>query len=309
MVADMNPDRSNPMRQGTTTRENTTVEYHRRGEGPPLLFIPGGSGHGGVLERVSAQLADAYDVVTMTGRLASPQEPGTVLGDQHPKVHAEDAVGLIDALFDEAPIVVGFSAGAIATLELLAHHPEHVRLAVVHEPPLMRLLPEAARLRAELESVRDLARAADLAGAGAALVALMIDTDIRFEAPAVRRFGAWADGYADTAPEPPTPELLELMGRLGELQPLFLEHMLVQFTCCEPDLAVLEAQAGRLVLAVGVDSRSDLPFQTTAALASRLGLPLTELPGGHLGSVERPTQFGSALRTLLNESIGHVPPQ
>jgi pimeloyl-ACP methyl ester carboxylesterase len=309
MVANLNPDRSNPMQQGTITRENTTVDYNRRGEGPPLLLVPGGSGHGGVLDRLAAELADAYDVVTMSSRVASTQQPGTVLGDQHPKVHAEDAVGLIDALFDEAPIVVGFSSGAVTTLELLAHHPGHAHLAVVHEPPLVHLLPEAARLRAELDAVRESARAEDFAGAGAAMAALMIDTDIRFTAPEVRRFGTWAEGYADTAAEPPTPELLELFGRLGDLQPRFLEHVLVQFTGYEPDLPALAAQADRLVLAVGVDSRRDLPFQTAAALASRLGLPLTELPGGHLGSVERPAQFASALKALLSANTGHVPPQ
>ncbi|MDA1361836.1 alpha/beta hydrolase [Glycomyces luteolus] len=297
------------MRQRNITRENTAVAYNRRGEGPPLLLIPGGSGHGGVLERLADQLADAYDVVTMSSRVASPQQPGTVLGDQHPKTHAEDAVGLVDALFDEAPIVVGFSSGAVTTLELLAHHPEHVRLAVVHEPPLVHLLPEAARLLAEIKAVREMARAENFAGAGTAMAALMIDTDIRFEAPAVRQFGSWTEGYADTASESPTPELLELIGRLGDLQPLFLEHVLVQFTGYEPDLAALEAQADRLFLAVGIDSRKDLPFQTAAALASRLGLPLTELPGGHLGSVERPTQFGGALKALLSASSDHVPPQ
>lgn len=293
----------------TLELNDITVDYDRRGEGPPLLLVPGGSGHGGVLERFAAQLADTYDVVTLCSRVASHQKPGTVLGEQHPKVHAEDAVGVIDALFDEAPIVIGFSAGAVTTLELLAHHPEKVRLAVVHEPPLMSLLPEAARLRAEIASVRESARAGDFAAAGAAMAAMMIDTDIRFDAPALRRFGTWADGYADTAPEPPTPELLELIGRLGDLQPLFFEHVLAQFTGYEPDLPALATQAERLVVAVGVDSRQDLPFQTTAALASRLGLPLTELPGGHLGSVERPTQFGSALRSLLNANSGHVPPQ
>ncbi|MDN3242480.1 alpha/beta fold hydrolase [Glycomyces tritici] len=294
------------MQQGTVDFDSTTVEYTRRGEGPPLLLVPGGSGHGGVLERLAARLAAHYDVAVMNSCVASRQRPGTALGDQHPKAHAEDAAGVVDALFDEAPIVVGFSSGAVTALELLAHHPERVRRAVVHEPPLVHLLPEAARLRTEIASVRKSARAGDFAAAGAAMAALMVDTDIRFEAPALRRFGSWLDGYAETAPEPPTPELLELFGRLGDLQPLFLEHMLVQFTGYEPDLPALAAQSDRLVLAVGVDSRGDLPFQTTAALASRLGLPLTELPGGHLGPVERPTQFGSALQTLLNAITNHV---
>jgi pimeloyl-ACP methyl ester carboxylesterase len=288
---------------------DATVDYYRRGDGPPLLFVPGGSGHGGVLERLAAELADTYDVVVMSSRVASERAPGAVLGEQHPKVHAEDAAAVVDALFTEAPIVVGFSSGAITTLELLAHHPEKARLAVVHEPPLVSLLPEAERLRAEIESVRASARAGDFAAAGATMTAMMIDTDIRCEAPALRRFGSWADGYADTAPEPPTPELLELLGRLGELQPVFLEHVLARFTAYEPDLPALAAQAERLVLAAGVDSGKDLPFQTTAALASRLGLPLTELPGGHLGSVERPTQFAAALKSLLSANSGHVPPQ
>ncbi|GAA2135476.1 alpha/beta fold hydrolase [Glycomyces algeriensis] len=294
------------MQQGTIDINGTAVEYTRRGEGPPLLLVPGGSGHGGVLERLAEGLAEHYAVAVMNSRVASRQRPGTVLGDQHPKVHAEDAAAVIDALFDEAPIVVGFSSGAVTTLELLAHHPERVRLAVVHEPPLVGQLPEAARLRAEMASVRESARAGDFAAAGAAMTAMMIDTDVRFAAPALRRFGSWPEGYAGTAPEPPTPELLELFGRLGDLQPLFLEHMLVQFTGYEPDLTALAAQSERLVLAVGVDSRADLPFQTTAALASHLGLPLAELPSGHLGSVERPTQFAGALRALLNATRNHV---
>jgi pimeloyl-ACP methyl ester carboxylesterase len=293
----------------TIALADATVDYYRRGDGPPLLFVPGGSGHGGVLERLSAELADAYDVAVMSSRVASEQAPDAVLGEQHPKVHAEDAAAVIDALFPEAPIVVGFSAGAITTLELITHHPEKVRLAVVHEPPLMSLLPEAERLRAEIASARDAARAGDFAAAGGALAAMMIDTDIRSAATPLRRFGSWADEYADTAPEPPTPELLELFGRLGELQPVFFEHVLAQFTGYEPDLPALAAQAERLILAVGIDSGKDLPFQTAAALASRLGLPLTELPGGHLGSVERPTQFAAALKSLLSANSGHVPPQ
>ena len=74
------------------------------------------------------------------------------------------------------------------------------------------------------------------------------------------------------------------MGRLGDLQPLFMEHMLVQFTGYEPDLPALEAHADRLVIAVGVDSRKDLPFQTTARTrlivnldaARRIGLSFPE---------------------------------
>lgn len=297
------------MQQGTIEREDTIVEYYRRGEGLPLLLVPGGSGHGGVLERLAAHLADSCDVAVMSSRVASTQRAGTELGDQYPQAQGGDAAAVIDALFDEPPVVLGFSAGAITALELLARHPERVRLAVVHEPPLVNLLPEAARLREALAEVRESARAENFAQAGTRMGELMIDTDIQYPAPEVRRFGAWPDGYAETAPESPTPELLALFGRLGDLQPLFLEHVLVPFTGHEPDVPALAAQAERLVVAVGTDSRRDLPFQTASALAARLGLPLTEFPGGHLGPVERPTQFAAALKALLDVSVDRVPRQ
>ncbi|MEO6089787.1 MAG: alpha/beta hydrolase, partial [Umezawaea sp.] len=79
------------------------------------------------------------------------------------------------------------------------------------------------------------------------------------------------------------------------------EHVLVPFTTSELDLAALEAASARLIPAAGIDSRGQLPYRAAAALATRLGLPLTEFPGGHVGPVERPTQFAHALRALIEE--------
>lgn len=103
--------------------------------------------------------------------------------------------------------------------------------------------------------------------------------------------GDWLNGYADTHPELPTPELLELFTRLADLQPLFLEHILIPFTTSELDLTALEAASARLIPVAGIDSRGQMPYRAAAALATRLSLPLTELPRGHLGPVERPTQL------------------
>ncbi|MEV5299639.1 alpha/beta fold hydrolase [Amycolatopsis methanolica] len=114
------------------TLDGTPIDYQERGDGPPLLLLPGGAGHADIFDGLAAHLADHYRVVARSSRLVSARQNG----DQHPRVYAEDALGLIDALFDEPPAVFGFSAGAITTLDLLARHPERVRLAVVHEPPV-----------------------------------------------------------------------------------------------------------------------------------------------------------------------------
>ncbi|WP_268871697.1 alpha/beta fold hydrolase [Actinoplanes utahensis] len=265
------------------------------------MLLPGGSGHAGVLDRLTAHLAGRYRVVAMSSRVASAARPGGITADQHPRIHADDTRALITELFDEPPAVFAFSAGAITTLELLARHPGHVRLAVVHEPPVTALLPDAARHRSALEAVRAAARTDGPAAAAQLMTAAMTAPGPGATPATLHHPGDWLDGYAGTRPEPPTPELRELFTRLTALQPLFLEHILIPFTTSEPDLTALAASSARLVPAAGIDSRGQLPYRAAAALATRLGLPLTELPGGHLGPVERPAQLAHALRALLSE--------
>ncbi|WP_260337716.1 alpha/beta fold hydrolase [Phytomonospora endophytica] len=263
-----------------------------------MLLVPGGSGHAGVLDGVIAHLAADHHVVAMSSRLASAR-PGADPVDHHPKLYADDVHAVIDELFDEPPAVFAFSAGAITTLELLSRHPESLRLAVVHEPPVLGLLPEATSLREAIEAVRAAARTGDMDEAARLMTATMTtpgEAPVDFE---LRHPGDWLDGYADTTPEPPTPQLLELFATLGALQPLFLEHVLVPFTTNDVDPDALKAAGSRLVPVAGIDSRGQLPYRAAAALAAGLGVPLTELPGGHLGPVERPGQFAAALAALV----------
>ncbi|WP_236808840.1 alpha/beta fold hydrolase [Amycolatopsis albispora] len=252
-----------------------------------------------MLDALAAHLAAGHRVVAMSSRLASARGEQ---GDHHPKLYAEDTLGLIDALFDEPPAVFGFSAGAITTLELLARHPDRVRLAIVHEPPVLGLLPDAERHREGLEAVRTAARAGQPDEAARLMTEVMTAPRPVADAPELRHPGDWLDGYAETAPEPPTPALLELFAQLSDLQPLFLEHILMPFATSEADLAALGEAGPRLVPAAGIDSRGQLPYRAAAALATGLGLPLTEFPGGHLGPVDRPTQFAAALRALLEDA-------
>ena len=240
----------------------------------------------------------------MSSRVASAVRAHTVDEEQRPSVHAEDTRALIEKLFDEPPTVFAFSSGAVTTLELLARHPGHVRLAVVHEPPVTAVLPDAARHRSAFAAVRAAARADGPAAAAQLMTTAMTAVGADAAPARLHHAGDWLDGYADTHPEPPTPELLDLFTRLADLQPLFLEHILVPFATGDLDLTALEAVAPRLVPVAGIDSRGQLPYRAAEALAVRLGLPLTELPGGPLGPVERPAQFSRALRALLDERRG-----
>ena len=61
--------------------------------------------------------------------------------------HGDDAHRLLAALTDEPAFVVGLSLGALIALELIATHPEQVRMLVAHEPISAELLVEPARSR------------------------------------------------------------------------------------------------------------------------------------------------------------------
>ncbi|MFG1780239.1 alpha/beta fold hydrolase [Micromonospora sp. NPDC049048] len=300
LVEDLATRQENAIHTGTLTLDGTPIDYRYRGDGPPLLLLPGGAGHAGVLDGLAAHLADYYRVVAVSSRLVSAP-PGTVHVDQHPKAYAEDILGVIDRLFDEPPTVFALSASAITTLELLTRHPDCLRLAVVHEPPLLGLLPDAGRHRTALEAVRAAARTGGMDEAARLMTETMTAPAPGTDIPDLRHVGDWLDGYAGTLPEPPTPELLELFTVLGEFQPLFLEHILIPFATGEVDLTALAAVSSRLVPIAGIDSRGQLPYRAAAALATRLGLPLTEFPGGHLGPVDRPAQFAGAFRALIEE--------
>ncbi len=70
--------------------------------------------------------------------------------DNDPEQQAEDVHGLLGVL-DSGPVdLFASSGGAVTALALVAAHPQDVRILVAHEPPLLRLLPDADRPAGEL---------------------------------------------------------------------------------------------------------------------------------------------------------------
>ena len=63
--------------------------------------------------------------------------------DQIPVVQAEDVHAIIEAIGAGPVDLFASSGGAITALALVAAHPADVRTLVAHEPPLLRLLPDA----------------------------------------------------------------------------------------------------------------------------------------------------------------------
>jgi pimeloyl-ACP methyl ester carboxylesterase len=276
----------------TTTPETTTVKVpgaelytEIRGSGPVLLLITGGPVDAGVFTDLASRLSDRYTVVSydQRGHSRSPLDGEPV--DIPVSVHADDAAAILEAVASEPAYVYGNSGGGNIGLELVARHPELVRTLVAHEPPTMELLPDAEKWRNEFQAIYDL-----------------YGTEGVFAA--MGRFGAAVEEggpkYSEEmAQMPQTPESQEMMARMAGNFDLFIAHEIRQNGGYRPDIETLSAAPTRIVSAAGETSEEQAARRAAIALAERLEIPVTYLPGAHGGWGSDPQEFAERLDEAL----------
>jgi pimeloyl-ACP methyl ester carboxylesterase len=258
-----------------------------RGSGPLLLLVVGGNGDPAVFSGIAGGLAGHFTVVTYARRgfVRSPVD-GPVDDTSRIAADVQDAVALIAHHGGGPAIVFGSSSGAIVTLDLLTRHPELVRTAVVHEPPILELLDDPGAWAARFDGIFDTYQTAGLW-------------------PAMAQFGQ-AVGLAGPPAPPPgadvPPEVAAILARAEGNMAFWMEHEFRQYPAYHPDLDALAAVAGKLLLAGGRDSREkgSMPFLPVVALGRRLGRDIAEFPGGHIGYAEHPADFAAQLGQLIS---------
>ncbi|MFG3240083.1 MULTISPECIES: alpha/beta fold hydrolase [unclassified Streptomyces] len=259
-----------------------TLHYEVRGHGPLLLLIPGGTGGAASFDDIADDLATAYTVATYDPRGMSRSTLDDPEAEQSVAEHADDAFRMLELLSPGEPArVFGASSGAIAALHLLTAHPERVERVVVHEPPAVMVLPDAAAHRELIARVQETFRTQGL-----------------MPAMAVFAEGLKKDGDTD---EPKAeielpPQAAARAERTMANLPYFVGRIVPSFMSYTPDMDRLEALSDQLVLAGGQESSGELAYRPAALLAVRLGTQLLHFPGGHIGLTTHPAQFGERLR-------------
>ncbi|GAA1618211.1 alpha/beta hydrolase [Nonomuraea maheshkhaliensis] len=299
---------------GATLRVcGATLHHEVRGEGPPLLLIPGGTGGAASLEAVAADLAAEYTVVTYDPRGLGRSPLDDPEAEQRVAEHADDALRLLDLLAPGEPArVFGSSSGAIVALHLLTAHQERLERVVAHEPPVVEVLPDAAVHRALVARVRETFRTEGLMPAMAVFAAGLSkdgeQADRKDGESADRKDGEPANPPSEPPepPEPPEPAELRLAQQAAARPeqtmaglPFFVGRIVPGFMSYVPDVDRLAALSDRLVLAAGQDSRGELPYRPAAYLAERFGAELVHFPGGHTGLTTHPVAFAELLRKIL----------
>jgi pimeloyl-ACP methyl ester carboxylesterase len=263
----------------------STLYVEVRGAGPVLLCITGGPTDAGMFTELGGWLADRYTVVSYDQRGHSRSPLDGEAEDIPVALHADDAAAVLAAVGDEPAYVYGNSGGATIGLDLVSRRSELVRTLVAHEPPLFELLPDVDRWRSAFAEITETYRTQGVFAAMGKFGALVEEGG--------PKYGEQQQATSST------PESQEMMERMAGNFELFVAHELPQIGSYQPNLDALHRVPTRIISAAGEDSGEQGARRAAIALADRLGIPVTYLPGGHGGWGADRQQFAEALRRGL----------
>jgi pimeloyl-ACP methyl ester carboxylesterase len=131
--------------RGRFRLNGTTIYAEIRGDGSPVLLIPGGAedaeGWRAVAERLAGHTVVTYD---RRGTLRSGREDWPGRGSAQ---HADDAAGLLQEIGVGPAVVFGGSSAGIVATQLALRYPTLVRRALVFEPGYLRCVPGGIELQ------------------------------------------------------------------------------------------------------------------------------------------------------------------
>lgn len=261
-----------------------TLYVEVRGSGPLLLCVTGGPTDAGMFADLGGRLADRYTVVSYDQRGHSRSRLDGEPEDIPVALHADDAAAILTEFGDEPAYVYGNSGGATIGLDLVSRRGELVRTLVAHEPPLFELLPDVDRWRSAFAEIGETYRTQGVFAA-------------------MGKFGALVEEggpkYSEQQQAPPTPEAQEMMERMAGNFELFIAHELAQIGAYTPDLDALRSAPTQIISAAGATSGEQGARRAAIALAGRLGIPVTYLPGGHGGWGSDRQEFADKLHEAL----------
>ena len=124
----------------TVANEGASLKVWYQGNGPLLILIQGGGGDGGRFNSCIPSLSKSYNVATYDRRgngQSTVNKPGTL----NPWESAGDVIAIITALGYSKASLFGTSSGGLIALQVVASYPEYVSACVIHEIPIITILP------------------------------------------------------------------------------------------------------------------------------------------------------------------------
>ncbi len=239
----------------TTTELAGSLYFEIRGDGPPVLLIPGTPGDGGQFDQLAEVLAESHLVITYdrAGTSRSTTGPAPTVA-----AHAEDAASLLHTHAAQPALVYGTSNGALVALELALRHPSLVERVIVHEPPLVSVLADPQPVGEMLGQL--IGAAMEKGGPSAALEAFL---RFAFGDPVV-------DGWS-----------ADLRRRMLDNAGMVFESEFPAFQAYQADPEAIAANPVPMTVAVGVDQQAPFLLEAATWIAGHAGVEVTRTPSAH----------------------------
>jgi pimeloyl-ACP methyl ester carboxylesterase len=269
------------LKTGCVTTEGDDIYYEVRGHDQPLLMISGGGGDAGFFSLVADLLSDEYKVITYDRRgnsRSSRNEPQNFEISQQ----SRDAVAVLRAAGERSAFVFGNSGGAVIALDMAKTQPQAIRAAVVHEPPVLRVLPDSAKWR---RFIAGLYQMSFRFGANIAMIRFALALGIPW-----RAFRSVPEDFAT---------------RNGKNHEFFLKHEMLPFSNYKPDVATIKRNGVKLFMAAGNMTLDKQKFygRTAPILADMLDCLMVVFPGHHLSYFDMAGEWSATLRDVLHRAV------
>jgi pimeloyl-ACP methyl ester carboxylesterase len=277
------------VQRGRVTVEGDELYYEVRGQGAPLLIIPGGGGDGGSYSAVADILSDEFKVIAYDRRANARS---TMNDPQNFEIsqQSRDAVAILRAVGETSAFIFGNSSGAVIALDMAKTQTQAVRAIVVHEPPLARVHPKTRKWQRLFAGVYC---SAFRFGTTLAMLRFAFGIGIDFS---LMRAARAMKAYRENSGERYLNQKV--------VTDFFLKQELLPVTNYLPDIEIIKKNRVRVFMAVGKKSLDKKRFyaQTAQILADRLGCEMVIFPGHHGSFVDMPDEWAATARDLLHKA-------
>ncbi len=254
--------------------EGADLVFDTRGAGRPILLIRGAGGNASGYESFANILAERYTVITFDRR-CNARSSGDRTQPLDMSQQARDVLAVMHAAGQTRTMIFGNSSGGVVGLEFASLYPESVSLLIVHEPPVINVLPDAEAWRAYNF---DLIKTFEEQG----------------PRPAMMKFAGTLKGI--NGPPPP--------GGLGtdEDRAFLFTKELLRVAHHDLDLAAIRKVGVKTILLRGALSEDAYYARTTPIVAELTGGTCITVPGNHLAFALEPEAFSQAVLEAIDQA-------
>ncbi len=269
--------------------QGANLNYYKVGEGPVLILVPGANGTGDIFLPLAEQLKDLFTVVAVDRRdygqseltESLPERAQNPDDDYRVKRDAQDVAELAKHLSDEPVYILGSSSGSIVTMHVLKDYPEVVKQIAFHEPPINTFLPDSQYWKEKNDQIVE-----QIASEGLQ--------------KGMQTFGETLNISAIDAKDmsKPVSEDDEAQKAQYERMIFWTNYEIRQYTHSDITLEDLLKHKDIVTLLNGTDSVGSFPQDVNFYIEEQTGIKIVDIPGGHLGYVQKPEGFADTLTKM-----------